>query len=133
MKKILIVEDDFFIRDIYSKIFSQEGYDVSLAVDGEEAIKQIISNPRPFDMILLDIMLPKLTGLEVLKKLRQMAEPIKSTSVFILTNLGQQSVIEDAFKIGMDGYLIKSQITPQQLVQEINAFFINKSNIPQKR
>lgn len=130
MKKILIVEDDFFIRDIYSKIFSQEGYDVSLAVDGEEALKQITSNPRPFDMILLDIMLPKVTGLEVLKKLRQMAEPIKGTSVFILTNLGQQRVIEDAFKIGMDGYLIKSHITPQQLVQEINTFFTNKQNIP---
>lgn len=132
MKKILIAEDDFFIRDIYNKVFSIAGYDVTLAVDGEDALEKIASNPRPYDMLLLDIMMPKMTGLELLKKIRAMEEPIKSTSVFILTNLGQEGTIEEAFKIGMDGYLIKSQVAPQQLVEEINTFFANKETLPQQ-
>jgi DNA-binding NarL/FixJ family response regulator len=77
-------------------------------------------------MILLDIMMPKVTGLDVLKQLRAMPAPAKDTSVFILSNLGQENVIEEAFKIGMDGYIIKSQMTPQQIVAEINTFFDNK-------
>jgi CheY-like chemotaxis protein len=124
MKKILIAEDDFFIRDIYSKVFSLAGYEVTLAVDGEEALQKL--KEQTFDMILLDIMMPKVTGLDVLKQLRQMPAPAKDTSVFILSNLGQENVIEEAFKIGMDGYIIKSQMTPQQIVAEINTFFDNK-------
>ena len=131
MRKILIVEDDFFIRDIYTKVFTQAGYAVVVAVDGEDALNQITSNPRPFDMILLDIMMPKMNGLDVLKKIRAMAEPIKSTAVFILTNLGQDTIIQEAFSIGMDGYIIKSQATPQQLVEEINTYFVTKQASPQ--
>lgn len=128
MKKLLIAEDDFFIRDIYNQVFSLSGYTIELAVDGEEALKKIKSQQAtPYDMILLDIMMPKLTGLDVLRQLRAMVAPIKDTSVFILSNLGQQNIIEEAFKIGMDGYIIKSQMTPQQIVDEINSFFTNKS------
>ena len=124
MKKILIAEDDFFIRDIYSKVFSLAGFEVTLAVDGEEALQKL--KDQVYDMILLDIMMPKVTGLDVLKSLRAMPAPAKDTSVFILSNLGQENVIEEAFKIGMDGYIIKSQMTPQQIVAEINTFFDNK-------
>lgn len=124
MKKILIAEDDFFIRDIYSKVFSLAGYEVILAVDGEEALQKL--EEQTYDMILLDIMMPKVTGLDVLKKLRAMPAPAKDTAVFILSNLGQENVIQEAFKIGMDGYIIKSQMTPQQIVAEINTFFDNK-------
>lgn len=131
MKTILIAEDDFFIRDIYSKVFTMAGYTVELAVDGEDAINKIKARPHPYDMIVLDIMMPKLTGLEVLKQLRALELPIKDTSVFILTNLGQQNIIEEAFQVGMDGYIIKSQMTPQQIVQEIDTFFINKATVPQ--
>ncbi len=130
MKKLLIAEDDFFIRDIYSKIFALAGYEVEVAVDGGEALEKIKS--KSYDMILLDIMMPKATGLDVLRQLRVLGSPIKETPVFILTNLGQQNIIEEAFKIGMDGYMIKSQMTPQQIVDEINTFFTNKEAIPQQ-
>lgn len=126
MKKILIAEDDFFIRDIYNQLFSAEGYQVDVAIDGEDALQKIKGNPSPYDMILLDIMMPKVSGLDVLKQLRAMTAPIKDTPVFILTNLGQQNIIEEAFKIGMDGYIIKSQMTPQQILTEISAYFTNK-------
>ena len=124
MKKILIAEDDFFIRDIYSKVFSLAGYEVQVAVDGVDAIEKI--KMQPYDMILLDIMMPRMTGIDVLKNVRSMEAPIKDIPVFIITNLGQQNVIEEAFKMGMDGYIIKSQVTPQQIVNEINTYFSTK-------
>ena len=124
MKKILIAEDDFFIRDIYSKVFSLAGYEVQVAVDGVDAMEKI--KMQPYDMILLDIMMPRMTGIDVLKSIRALEPPIKDIPVFIITNLGQQNVIEEAFKMGMDGYIIKSQVTPQQIVNEINTYFSSK-------
>lgn len=124
MKKILIAEDDFFIRDIYGKVFSLSGYDVQVAVDGMDALDKI--KAQQYDMILLDIMMPRMTGIDVLKNVRALTTPLKSTPIFIITNLGQQNVIEEAFKLGMDGYILKSQVTPQQIVEEINNYFINR-------
>jgi CheY-like chemotaxis protein len=129
MRKILIAEDDFFIRDIYSKVFSLSGYDVKVAVDGNDAFEKI--KTEQFDMILLDIMMPRMTGIDVLKGVRALSIPAKSTPIFIITNLGQQNVIEEAFKLGMDGYILKSQVSPQQIVDEINNFFINKESTAQ--
>ncbi len=126
MRKILIAEDDFFIRDIYSKVFSLAGYEVQVAVDGADAFEKI--KTMPFEMILLDIMMPRMTGIDVLKSVRSLSTPVKSTPIFIITNLGQQNVIEEAFKLGMDGYILKSQVSPQQIVDEINNFFINKES-----
>lgn len=124
MRKILIAEDDFFIRDIYSEVFTLSGYEVHVAVDGADALEKLKN--QTFDMVLLDIMMPKMTGIDVLKNLRTLPVPIKETPVFIITNLGQQNIIEEAFKIGMDGYIIKSQVTPQQIVNEINTYFAGK-------
>lgn len=129
MKKILIAEDDFFIRDAYKEIFEDNGYEVETASDGEDALTKIKS--RLFDMILLDIMMPKMSGIVVLSQKRETENPNKKTPVFFITNVGDQSVIEQAFKIGMDGYIIKSQFTPQQIVDEINKFLTDKANSPQ--
>lgn len=126
MRKILIAEDDFFIRDIYGKVFSLSGYDVQVAVDGMDALEKI--KAQQYEMILLDIMMPRMTGIDVLKNVRALNTPTKSTPIFIITNLGQQNVIEEAFKLGMDGYILKSQVTPQQIVEEINNYFINKES-----
>src|SRR5258705_14020788 len=128
MRKLLIAEDDFFIRDIYNKVFSSSGYEVLVAIDGEDALTKI--KQQPYDLIILDIMMPKITGLDVLRQLRTMNTPVKDTAVFILSNLGQQNIIEEAFKIGMDGYIIKSQLTPQQIVDEINTYFTSKAAAP---
>ena len=128
MKKILIAEDDFFIRDIYSKVFSLSGYDVQVAVDGMDALEKIKANN--FEMVLLDIMMPRMTGIDVLRNVRTTLQPPqKDIPIFIITNLGQQNVIEDAFKLGMDGYILKSQVSPQQIVDEINNYFINKEAV----
>src|SRR5882672_9502180 len=127
MRKILIAEDDFFIRDIYSKVFSLSGYQVEVAVDGIDALEKI--KKQQYDMILLDIMMPRMTGIDVLKNVRSLTTTTKDSPIFIITNLGQQNVIEEAFKLGMDGYILKSQVSPQQIVEEINNYFINKEAI----
>jgi two-component system chemotaxis sensor kinase CheA len=131
MRKILIAEDDFFIRDIYSKVFSLSGYDVQVAVDGIDALDKI--KAQQYDMILLDIMMPRMTGIDVLRNVRALNTPSKSAPIFIITNLGQQNVIEEAFKLGMDGYILKSQVSPQQIVDEINNFFLNKESLQQPK
>lgn len=127
MKRILIVEDDFYIRDIYSRILKNAGYDVDVAVDGAEALQKALE--FTYDLILLDIMLPKVMGLDVLRSYRQQASKTKDTPVYIITNLGQDNIIKEAFKIGADGYFIKAQVKVEDLVTEINKIFENQQYV----
>ena len=125
MKRILIVEDDFFIRDIYSRIFSISGFEVQVAADGLEGLEKV-KGQVIFDIILMDIMMPNMSGIELLKAIREIDAPVKDTSVFMITNLGQQDIIDKAFRLGMDGFILKSQVTPKQIVDEVNSFFARK-------
>lgn len=127
MKKILIAEDDFYIRDIYARVFTASNFDTHLAVDGQEALDKI-HKEGPFDIVLLDILMPKMTGIEVLKQIRAMNTPDKAVPVYIISNLGQDNIIEDTFKMGLNGYVIKSQVTPQQLVDEVNQYFARQES-----
>lgn len=116
-KKILIIEDEFFIRDLYERYLTKNGYQVITAVDGEDGVNKAKS--QAVDLILLDIMMPKKTGLEVLHELRNSENFAKSTPIYMLTNVGQENIIKDVFKIGADGYLLKSKMLPKQIVEEI--------------
>ncbi|MBI4058463.1 response regulator [Candidatus Gottesmanbacteria bacterium] len=127
MRKILIIEDDTYIRDLYMRSFQRDGYEVEAAVDGEEALNKVKTGT--YDVILLDIMLPKVTGIDVLKSIRSPDAKAKDTPVFLTTNLGQEDIIKEAFKIGADGYLLKAQLTPQDVVDEINSFFKQQSDM----
>lgn len=124
MKKILLIEDDFFIRDIYTKSFTNAGYSVDIAIDGHEALEKVKTSA--YDIILLDIMLPKITGIDVLRSFRAPNSPVENIPIFLLTNLGQDDIIKEAFKIGADGYLLKAHLKPQEIVGEINSFFAEK-------
>ena len=125
MKRILIVEDDTFIRDLYTRAFSRSNYEVEAAADGEEAITKVKSGK--YDMILLDIMLPKITGINVLRAIRDPGGATKDVPVFLITNLGQEDIIKEAFKIGADGYLLKAQLTPKDVVNEIELYFTQQT------
>jgi DNA-binding response OmpR family regulator len=116
-KKILIIEDEFFIRDLYERYLTKNGYQVITAVDGEDGLNKAKS--QAVDLILLDIMMPKKTGLEVLHELRNSENLAKTTPIYMLTNVGQENIIKDVFKIGADGYLLKSKMLPKQIVEEI--------------
>ncbi len=120
-KRILLIEDDAFIRDLYVAVLTKAGYELELAVDGQEAVEK--SKQGSYDLILLDIMLPKLTGVEVLKVLREVGSRAKETPVYVLTNLGEDTIMEEAKKLGANGYFLKAKYLPKQLVEEINKLF----------
>lgn len=125
MKRLLIVEDDDPIRDVYLRTFVKAGYAVDAVVNGQEALQKV--QTTTYDMILLDIMMPGIDGIEVLRELRAETSPACHTPVFMLTNLGQDEKIKEAFVIGADGYLLKAQLDTKAIVKEIEAFFAQQT------
>ena len=123
-KKILIVEDDQFLREFYQELLMQEGYLVDVASDGAEGEAEL--NQGGYDLVLLDLMLPKKDGVTLLKeaKFKTPSKPIGA--IVILTNLGQESLIKQCFDLGAAGYLIKSALNPDQVLAEIKSYFKNK-------
>ncbi|MFA6512514.1 MAG: response regulator [Patescibacteria group bacterium] len=119
-QKILVVEDDQFLRDLYVDILTSAGYEVQQASDGEEGYKLI--HQGGYDLVLLDIMLPKIDGISILK-LAQATPPEKSNRhIVILSNLGQDSIIAEAVNLGARGYMIKSELTPEQALNEVKRY-----------
>lgn len=117
-KKILLIEDELFINDLYSRSIVLDGFEILSAIDGMEGLEKAKLHP---DLILLDIMLPKLNGLEVLARLKQ--DPsLKDIPVILLTNLGQEDVVTKAFQLGAQGYLMKMRVLPTDIVKEIHKF-----------
>lgn len=125
-QKILVVEDDEFLRELYEELLKGENYDVTLAVDGEEGLSSI--SKGGFDLVLLDIMLPKMDGLEILRRVKNTPPAVKNGPVVLLTNLGQDSIIKEGFALGASGYLIKSAMNPDQVLSEVQVF-LNKSTL----
>ncbi|HSX02246.1 MAG TPA: response regulator [Candidatus Saccharimonadia bacterium] len=115
MPKILIIEDDALLSRMYQTIFASNNYEVELATDGQEGLDKARSvNPT---LILLDIMMPKLNGMEVLKQLK--ADPaVANLPVVVLTNLAGNSDVQTALELGAVRYIIKSEHKPKQ-VEEI--------------
>lgn len=118
-KTVLIVEDEADLRALYSDILREAGYDTTEAPDGEVAIEKIKNTS--WNLLLLDIMLPSKDGIQVLREMSE-SEGSKKGAVIMLTNLNSEPIIQEAFKYGADGYLIKSEITPDKLVNEIQNF-----------
>ncbi len=119
-KKILIVEDDQFLRDFYQELLQAEGYLVDIAADGEEALIKLQNNE--YNLVLLDIMLPKKDGLQVLKDLKTHPAKSPNATIVVLSNLGQDVVIKDCFAQGAQGYIIKSALDPSQVLSEIKSY-----------
>ncbi len=122
-KRILLVEDEILIREMYQYALNQRGYTVETAEDGEQALEKLINQKLTYDLILLDVMMPKLDGISVLKKIKQPDSPAKAIPVFLLTNLGIESVIKEALSVGAYKCLIKSNMLPLQILEEIDTFF----------
>jgi DNA-binding response OmpR family regulator len=118
-EKILIVEDDMFLLNIYETIFSKEGFDVKTAMTGEEGFRLAVEFAP--DVMLLDIMLPgQMNGLAVLKKLKENKKANK-IPVIIISNLSDDKTISDGMALGASGYFTKSQFNPDDVVRNVEA------------
>lgn len=120
-KKVLIVEDDESLRMLYIQILQDAKFNVDSAVDGQEAFDKM--KVGGYDLVLLDIMLPKIDGLSILEKLNSESKPANPNKhIVILSNLGQDDAISKAMGLGAEGYLIKSDYTPGQVIDRVNSF-----------
>lgn len=119
-KRVLIVEDDQFLREFYQDLLTAEGYFVDVASDGEIALSKLHSNE--YDLALLDLMLPKKDGVQILRDLRVSPPKSSHINIVVLTNLGQDLVVKECFDLGADGYLIKSALNPDQVLTEVKSY-----------
>jgi DNA-binding response OmpR family regulator len=118
--KVLLVEDDSFLRDICAKKLTKEGFSVFEILNGEQALKNL-EKIEP-DIILLDIILPAIDGFEVLKQIRSNKnKKIKQTPVIMLSNLGQEDDVKKALDLGANDYLIKAHFTTEEIVEKIKS------------
>ena len=114
---ILCIEDEHFISELYARALRRAGYEVTTMLSGEDGLRAGQSNK--FDVILLDLMIPGITGFEVLRQLRETTPDLKA-KVIITTNLDQEDDSKAEIETMADGYLIKAEFTPRQLVQIID-------------
>jgi two-component system sensor histidine kinase ChiS len=119
--KVLIVDDDKFLLNMYSIKFSKSNFEVNSALSGEEAIKKVQEGYSP-DIILLDIIMPGMDGFEVLDNLKK-ANLAQKAVVIMLTNQGQLSDIEKAKSFGISGYIIKATTIPSEVVEEVKRIY----------
>ena len=119
MKRILLIEDDPFLIDIYTTKLKEANFEITTATDGEKAIAKL--KEKKVDLIILDIVLPYIDGWEILKKIKQ--DPgLKNLKIIILSNLGQKEDIEKGLKLGAIKYFIKAYRTPSEIIEEIKKY-----------
>lgn len=111
--KVLIIEDEVFISDLYVRTLEKSGYQVTVMSDGNQALAAALTDE--YDIILLDIMIPNLTGTEILRKLRDPAGPQIHAKVIVTTNLELVDGARDEIESRADGYIVKAEITPREL------------------
>src|SRR5580704_13662987 len=127
MAKLLLVEDDNNLREIYEARLQAEGYTIVSAHDGEEAL--VVAKAEKPDLIISDVMMPKISGFEMLDILRN-TDSLKNVKIMMLTALGQNDDQERADKLGADRYLVKSQVTLEDIVNVANELLNPNPNGP---
>lgn len=114
-KRILCVEDEVFIGELYERALKNAGYDVTVVLNGDDGLK--LAQTNQYDIILLDLMIPGKTGMEVLRTLRDpLQTPHLKSAIIITTNLDQEDKNREELEQQADGYIIKANITPKELV-----------------
>lgn len=118
-RKILCIEDEHFISELYARVLGKAGYHVDTIADGKEALAAAQKNE--YDIILLDLMLPNLSGIEILRELKDPARvpPLKA-KIIITTNLEQREDVRADIEKQADGYVVKAELTPRELVNLLN-------------
>lgn len=119
-KKILIIEDEKFLSEMYEIKLNAAGFETTTAIDGEEALEKLNNGIVP-DIIILDIILPKMSGLSVLETIRS-GERTKNIPVLLLTNLDGKDSREKAKALGVQEYIVKANFTPSEVVEEVRKY-----------
>jgi len=120
MQKILVIEDDKFLRELMTEELKREGFFVVSVIDGEEGLEKI---PQEIpDLVLLDLILPGIDGFEVLKRIKENPS-ISKIPVIILSNLGQKDNIDKGMNLGATDYLIKAHFTPREIIAKVKTMF----------
>lgn len=116
LQKVLCIEDEHFISELYSRALTKAGYEVDVQLDGQKGLAA--AQTDKYDIILLDLMVPNITGIDVLRTLRDPAKTPKfHGKIIITTNLEQRDDVRVDIEHQADGYLVKAEITPRQLVE----------------
>jgi DNA-binding response OmpR family regulator len=123
-KKILIVDDDEFLLDMYALKFRESDFSVEVARSGEEALTQMRQGLNPA-VILLDIVMPNIDGLEFLRVAKK-ENLLRDSMVVVLSNLGQKEDIERGLKLGAQDYIVKAHFTPSEVVKKVLALLERK-------
>ena len=126
--KILIVDDDSFLLDMYALKFSQNNFEVHTAMNGVEAVEKIKKGLQP-EVLLLDVIMPEMDGFEMLEKIN--AEKLSPLSTkIILSNKSQQADIDRGNGLGVSGYIVKANSTPVEVINQVAAILEKKVVIP---
>ena len=116
--KILVVEDDFLLVRLYKRAFELEGYEVETAYGGEEALEKLKSLEKKPDLILLDIVMPRINGLDLLREIKK--DPaIKNIPVVVFTNISEKKEEDEAMSLGASMYLLKGELDIKDVLQKI--------------
>lgn len=122
--KILIVDDDKFLIDMYSIKFNESGYEVGNAQSGPDALNKLDGGYRP-DIFLVDVVMPMMDGFELVQNIVQKLGTERGT-IIILSNLGQKEDVEKGLALGADGYIVKASATPSEVVEKVKEITANK-------
>lgn len=115
-RRVLCVEDERFITELYARALSKAGYQADFEADGQKALQ--MAQTDAYDIILLDLMVPSLNGIDILHTLRDPAKtPHLKAKIIIITNLEQRDEVRADIERQADGYIVKADITPRELVE----------------
>jgi len=117
--KILLIEDDPFLSDLYKNQLEKAGHSVLQSFDPAEGLKTIV-DVKP-DLVILDLIMPKFSGMEILRKIRA-DETLKEVNVIVLSNIKDEKIVKEALDLGAKGYIIKTTVTPDQVPEEIKKY-----------
>ncbi|HSW99686.1 MAG TPA: response regulator [Patescibacteria group bacterium] len=117
-RKVLIIEDEQFISELYVRALTRAGYSATVEVDGQRGL--VLAQSNTFDIILLDLMVPTITGIDILHRLRGPGTPPLKAKIVITTNLEQREGVHTEIEKQADAYLVKAEITPRELVDFLN-------------
>jgi CheY-like chemotaxis protein len=119
-RKILLIEDNPYIKELYTEILQNAGFEVDYAEDGVSGVEKVKNGG--YDLVLLDMVMPKAGGLDVVKAISQNPPKTKNGPIILLTNLTKDAMVQQALNKGASSYIVKSDITPGQLIENVNKF-----------